>query len=99
MQNLDQFFIVAESKIFNTLYISNRIWNDEVCKFLYKKGFIFRIVEEKDLNKEGLVILYYVCKTKVILNPKIHTVNYKFPIIRYFTELQLYLNNLQKKQF
>lgn len=91
------FYIVAESKIYNTLYISNRIWNDKTCVFLYKKGFIFRVVKEEDLDKEGFVILYFVCKTKVILFPKIHTINYKFPIIRYFTELNFHLNNLQKK--
>ena len=90
-------YIVAESKKYNSLYISEKIWNDNACKFLYKKGFIFRVIKEEELHKEGLVILYFVCKTKVILHPRIHTINYKIPIIRYFEELKFYLNNLQMK--
>jgi hypothetical protein len=93
---MDQ-YVVAENKKYNTLYISERVWNDSVCLFLYKKGFIFRVIKEEDLHKEGFVILYNVCTTKVVLYPKIHTINYKMPIIRYFTELNFYLNNLQLK--
>jgi hypothetical protein len=90
-------YIVAESKKYNSLYISDRIWNDNACKFLYDRGFIFRVIKEEDLHKEGFVILYNVCRTKIVLYPKIHTINYKMPIIRYFEELFFHLNNLQLK--
>ena len=69
-------FVVAESKKFNKLYISEQVWNDRVCKFLFAKGFNFRIISEKNLEKEGFVILSFVCNTRVVVHPKIHTVNY-----------------------
>ena len=91
------FYIVAESKKYNTMYISKNIWEDRACKFLYKKGFVFKLIKEKELHNEGFVVLHHICKTKVVLSPKIHTINYKFPIIRNFNELCFHLNHLQRK--